>query len=472
MTIKETQTDKEQSGVDRRQFVKNTLAMSLAAGMSGTLLTACGDSGASSGAVSPLQDKSTSSNNWRPSRTVMVILENSSLQQLINSDDMSYLKGLANRSALMVNAYAASTPYKIIPDGGPFGADPATTFLHPLPARGSQTNYFYQFAGHNQGFLPDWFLSSGSGRLGTAYADEYGNTLPAPIPDTEIGLSNELVTQYLNGAKRVFTTPNLGAAMLQAGYSYATFSESLPHPFYDGKDYNPPGISDGYARRHNPGINWINFPNLNVSIAPTLQRFLLPVSSNLATEATVDPDGKQYPGFGVDKDGKPAGFEQLPTLSIVVPNNMHNRHTGSTSACDDWLKSVIQPFVDWANANDGLLIITTDEDGFTDDSNGMATVAMDAMIKQYVPGATGSYMYGMDRITTLFYGPANRVKTGKYQDQVDALNVLATVLDMYGTLDNFRKDFAAHYGSSNDKIRLQEMQNQLASLTPIKSFRA
>lgn len=400
----------------------------------------------------------------------MVILENSSFQDLIGSADLSYLKELADASALMMNAYASPTPYDIVPGGGPFGVTPARTFVHPLPARGSQTNYFYQFSGHNQGFLPDWFQSPGSGRLGTAYSDQYGNTLPAALANTEIGLSNEMPPVYLAGAKRVFTTPNLGAAIIQAGFSYATFSESLPHPLFDDKSFNPPGVADGYARRHNPGINWINFPTLNITVPADQQRFLLPVSSNLGLAATLDPTGKAWPGFGVDKDGKTAPFDSLPTVSVVVPNNMNNRHSGSKSACDAWLKTWIKPYADWARANDALLIVTTDEDGFTDASNGMATVSVDGSIKQANPAATGSYMYGMDRITTLFHGPTQRVRPGQYATRIDHLGVLATVLKMYGALDSFRSDFQARHGTSGDAVRLKELQNQMSNLKASTEF--
>lgn len=450
----------EEVDAHRRRLIKGGLAASFAAGFGSVALTACGGS------------DDNAADTWTPKRTVLVILENSSFQDLVDSADMSYLKELADAGALMTNSYAAPTPYGIVPAGGPFGATPPTAFVHPLPARGSQTNYFYQFAGHNQGFLPDWFQSPGSGRLGTAYADPYGNTLPAAVANTEIGLSNEYVPDYLPPSKRPFTTPNLGAALIQHGHTYATFSESLPHPLFDAKLYNPVGVTDGYARRHNPGINWINFPSLNTTVPADKQRFLLPVSSNLALAATVDPDGNKYPGFGVDKDGNPVGFDALPTVSVVVPNNMNNRHTGSKSACDAWLRTYIKPFADWARANDSLLIVTTDEDGFTDGSNGSTNVSMDALIKKAYPSSTGSYMYGLDRITTLFHGPSGRVKTGRYTRRIDHLNILSTVLAMYGALDTFRADFAARHGATTDEVRALEARNMVANLTVVGDFLA
>lgn len=474
------------NSITRRNLLKGGVAAGVLSGFGSVALTACGGS------------NSTSNSAWTPKKTVIVILENRSFKELIASADMPYLNQLANASALLTRSYAAPTPYNLVPAGGaPIAADPknltTTTwsmgpkFTHPLPARGSQTNYFYQFAGHNQGFLPDWFQQTGSGRAASAslpaYQDQYGNVLvdtsgvPKPSFSGEIGISNELITDYPN-VSLPFATPNLGAAIIQQGFTFATFSESLPYPSYNGKAFNPVGVTDGYARRHNPAINWINFASYGKTVDSSKQRFLLPLGSNLAMTNTVDPDGTKYPGFGVDKDGKAASFDQLPTVSLVVPNNMDNIHTGTIAAADVWLKAYIKPFADWAAANDSLLIVTTDEDGFTDATNGIANVGTDTLITQYYPGKGGSYMYGTDSIATMFFGPANRVKPGKIDTRVDHLNVLATVLDMYGALGAFKQDFNSAWSApthpinakwvgGGDAVRQKELTAQLANLAPI-----
>lgn len=477
--------------ITRRNLLKGSVAASLLSGVGAIGLSGCGGGGGDG--------------TWRPKRTVIVILENRSFKELIDSKDMPYLNQLAAASALLTKSYAAPTPYGIVPAGGaPIASDPANlttttwtkgkAFIHPAPARGSQTNYFYQFAGHNQGFLPDWFECQGSGRSASAtspiYHDQYGNLIvdtngnPAPRFIGEIGLSNELVTSFPN-VSLPFTTPNLGAAIIEKGFSFATFSESLPYPSYNGKDFpvGGTGADDKYARRHNPGVNWINFAAYGKSVPTDKQRFILPLASNLAMSNTVDPDGTKYSGFGVDKDGKPTSFDQLPTVSLVVPNNQNNIHTGSLATCDAWLKQYIKPFADWAAANDSLLIVTTDEDGFTDSTNGVSNVGMDGAISKYYPGKGGSYMYGVDTITTMFYGPANRIKPGRIDTKVDHLNVLATVLNMYGALDTFKADFKttwsapvhpinAKWVAGNDPVRQKELAAQLANLTPIPTVLA
>ena len=87
--------------------------------------------------------------------------------------------------------------------------------------------------------------------------------------------------------------------------------------------------------------------------------------------------------------------------------------------------------------------MTFDEDGSTDASRG------------------NPYQTGIDPIVTLFYGPPGRVIPGKYDERIDHLNVLATVLDRYGLLDEFTRDFVqAHHGP--------EAENEAANLRPIR----
>lgn len=510
----------ENNSVDqgRRSLLRGGVAAGLLSGVGVSTLTACGGGSVASG--------------WQPKRTVIVILENKSFADLIGNTNngalrMPYLNQLAAASALMTKSYAAPTPYNIIPVGGvPKASDSAGTplaiasvpsdlstvakwtkgaqFSHFLPARGSQTNYLYQFAGHNQGILPDWFQQANTGRAANstsapAFQNEFGELLvdsatgdPKPSFTGNIGLSNEFLTSPAFGLSLPFTTPNLGAAIIGKGLSFATFSESLPYPSFNGRNTmsgsdpaseNPNSDSSPsssvYSRRHNPAINWINF--YNTAIPADKQRFVLPKSCNLAFVNTVDPDGTKYPGFALDKNGAAASYDQLPTVSLVVPNNNDNIHNSSSTAresADVWLQTNIKPYADWAAANDSLLIITTDEDGFSDATNGVANVGTD----KYFGGAS-SYMYGMDNITTLFFGPSTRIKAGSISRRVDHLNVLATVLSMYGVLDAYKADFATAWGASThpikagwtagaNPVRQAELSNQLAGLTPITDILA
>ena len=332
-----------------------------------------------------------------PARTVIVILENHSASQVYGKDysfeDMAYLGTLAGAGAVMTHATFAQTPYGRTPAG----------YAGPLPARPSQPNYLYLFAGNNEGVLPEYFAQGavppGYPYHGTASNDTNGDLLAHARDDVPVGIGNRQVP----AAMRPFTTPNLGAAVIARGGSFASFSESLPYPSYDEETFD--SGSGLYKRKHNPVINWID---LGTGAAhPTPSANLLPLAANLGFEPTTDArNGQHYRGFVRDAEGKPLDFAQLPTVSIVVPNQDHDAHDGSLKSADRWLKENIGPYVQWAQQHGALLIVTFDEDGSTKSAPGGAKKA------------------GIDTIPTIFYGPM--VKPGRYDEPVDHLNVLAT----------------------------------------------
>lgn len=154
---------------------------------------------------------------------------------------------------------------------------------------------------------------------------------------------------------------------------------------------------------------------------PARRRFLLPLDVNLAFHASTDPQGRRWRGFAEDAEGRPLDFAQLPNVALVIPNELHDAHSASLGEMDDWLKTHIGPYAAWATQHNSLLIVTFDEDGSTDTSQGDA------------------YHFGRDRIATLFYGAG--VRPGDYAERIDALNVLATILHNQGQLADFRRDF-------------------------------
>lgn len=363
--------------------------------------------------------------------TVIVVLENHSASQVYGSDfsfdDMPYLGSLARAGAVMTHATFGQTPYGRTPVG----------YSGPLPSRPSQPNYLYLFAGNNQGVLPEYFaqgaVPAGYPYHGTATNDSNGDLLERARDDVPVGIGNRQVPL----AMRPFRTPNLGAAVIAKGGTFAGFSESLPYPSFDEETFNSgAGL---YKRKHNPVIDWIDLGAGTARAAPSPN--VLPLAANLGFEPTTDAgSGRHYRGFLRDADGRPLDFSQLPTVSIVVPNQEHDAHDGSLRSADRWLKENIGPYAQWAQQHDALLIVTFDEDGSTKSAPGGAKKA------------------GIDTIPTIFYGPM--VKPGHYDEPVDHLNVLATVLALHADLEGFRKDFAAaHKG--------EEAARELANLRPI-----
>src|SRR5262249_878612 len=135
-----------------------------------------------------------------------------------------------------------------------------------------------------------------------------------------------------------FTTPNLGAQLRSAGLSFVGYSESLPSAGFDGDGFTTVAGQAQYVRKHNPWANWVNAP------ADPNQ---LPAAIN-----------QPFTAF-------PGDFTQLPTVSIVVPNEQNDMHDGTIQQADAWLKANLDAYVQWAKNNNSLFIMTFDEDDFS-----------------------------------------------------------------------------------------------------------
>ena len=171
-----------------------------------------------------------------------------------------------------------------------------------------------------------------------------------------------------NSCPFTFKTENLASLLTRAGFSFATYSESMPAAGFAGC------MQGHYQRKHNPMVNW---QGQNVAAAGNL-RFA------------------DFPG----------DFSKLPTVSLVVPDQLNDMHDGQEPDTiirgDQWLKKNLDGYVQWAEQNNSLLILTFDED---DGSEG-------------------------NRIATVFVGPM--VKQGSYARRIDHYSVLRTLTDMFG----------------------------------------
>lgn len=178
--------------------------------------------------------------------------------------------------------------------------------------------------------------------------------------------SNQGITD--DSTPHYFSTANLGGELLDAGLTFAGYSEDLPSPGYLG------GMSGHYGRNHNP---WVDFTDLP------------PEQTNLP-----------FQGYF------PSDFRQLPTVSIVVPSKIDDMHDGMDpariQAGDAWLQNNIDAYVQWAYANNSLLIVTFDED---------------------------NNMQG-NHVATFFVGPM--VQPGQYDEAINHYTLLRTMEDMYG----------------------------------------
>jgi len=220
-----------------------------------------------------------------------------------------------------------------------------------------------------------------------SYSDIIGNTSQAPYMNTLAGEGALMTSSYAIThpsepnymalfAGSTFgltadtcpvsegTTANLGSELLAAGYTFKGYAEGLP------KSGSTTCTSGEYARKHAP---WINFSNIPTSDSLPYSSF--PTSSNYAS---------------------------LPTLSFVIPNLDDDMHDGTIAEADTWLKNNMSAYATWAQSNNSLLIVTWDEDDYTENN----------------------------QIPTIIVGQP--VTVGHYSETINHYNILATIEKMYG----------------------------------------
>jgi len=318
--------------------------------------------------VGPVRPLATAAAVRAPDHVVIVIEENLSARNLV--PQLTYLTSLQQQGANFTDAH---------------GID------HP-----SQPNYLALFSGDPQGTGSD------------AKRNPDGSN-PIVNGQTQVGTNDPLLNTPLDA-------PNLGAALIRAGRSFAGYSEDLPARGFTGVSRTgPPGSGIDYQRKHNPWVNWQAVKDDAVG------RNELPSSVNLP-----------FTEFPTDD----AGFAKLPTVAFVIPNQIHDGHKSDaappgldySNAMDDWLHQHIEPYRRWALSHNSLLIITWDED---DDAY---TPVKDAA------GATVAKRY-INLIPTIMVGAG--VVPGDYSQHIDRYVVLRTIEDFYGLAPLARHDAAA-----------------------------
>jgi phosphatidylinositol-3-phosphatase len=266
----------------------------------------------------------------RPDHIVIVIEENHSFSQILDSPDRTpnnpskapYINSLAQQGALFTQSFGVT--------------------------HRSQPNYLALFSGSTQDIRGQFCKD----------------------PSVIISPSCPKPTNASDSCPHEYSTPNLASELREAGFTFGGYSEDLPA---DGTQC----CSNNYVRRHNPWVNWQGATRNGV----------------LASE------NRPFSAFPSPRD-----YSTLPTVSIVVPNLIHDMHEGTIELADQWLRDHLDAFVQWAKQNNSLLILTWDEDDCANDTNQILTIFVGSMVK---PGS-------------------------RYSGRVDHYRILRTIEDMYG----------------------------------------
>jgi phospholipase C len=169
----------------------------------------------------------------------------------------------------------------------------------------------------------------------------YANTHPS------IGNYLEMTTGQIitnnDGYTGTVSVDNLVRELLLAGKTWKSYAEGLPYAGYIGGD------TGYYMKHHNPFAYFTDVRNSSVErqrLVPFTQ-----FSKDLANNA-------------------------LPAFSFIVPNSIHDAHSGSLSTADAWLKTNVAPLLNNAGfKKDGILIIVFDESYSNDTTHGGGHVA-------------------------------------------------------------------------------------------------
>lgn len=173
---------------------------------------------------------------------------------------------------------------------------------------------------------------------GMLFTNSYGVTHPSQ-PNYLAFFSGSTRGINSNVCPLELTGENLGSALLANSLSFISYAESMPEAGYAGCMYN------AYMRKHNPASNW-----------------------------------KELTAFNQPFTAFPQDFAQLPSVSLIIPDQLNDMHDGTIAQGDMWLKKNIERYAQWAMTHNSLLIVTWDEDNGSE-GNRVATILVGAMVK-------------------------------------------------------------------------------------------
>jgi hypothetical protein len=137
-----------------------------------------------------------------------------------------------------------------------------------------------------------------------------------------------------------FGADNLGNQLLTRGFTFTGYAESLP-------SNTLPCIQLPYVGHHVP---WLYFSNVPLSSTKNMTQF-------------------------------PTDYTMLPTVSIIIPNNVNNAHDGTVAQASTWLQQNLDGYKQWAMTHKSLLIVHFDEDD-SSANNQIYTVFVGSMVKK------------------------------------------------------------------------------------------
>lgn len=281
---------------------------------------------------------------------------------------MSLLSGCGGAGT--AQTHQAKTSVRVsnqIGNSNPTGVVPGTTNHVSLPEHVVlviEENHSYQAIAHSKDApYINWLMKHG------ANFTNYHAVAHPSEPNYLALFSGSTQSLTNDSCPHTYTAPNLASELLKHGDTFAGFSEGLPKTGYTGCSAREPGhLIALYARKHVP---WVNFTNVPMSANKPLSAF-------------------------------PKNYNQLPTVSVVVPNLEHDMHNGTIRQGDDWLRQNLSGYAAWAQTHHSLLIVVWDEaDGSR--SNQVPAIIYGEGVRSGNDGGTFNH-YGLLHTLEAIYG--------------------------------------------------------------------
>lgn len=201
------------------------------------------------------------------------------------------------------------------------------------------------------------YLNSLASKYGLA-TQYYANTHPS-IGNYFMLTTGSIITNN-DSLCSTISNDNIVRHLLTAGKTWKSYADSLPYAGYTGCDYG------NYVKHHNPFAYFSDVANSSekYNLVP-FSRF----SSDLANHT-------------------------LPEFSFIVPNIIHDAHSGSLSSADSWLKTNILPLIASSTfQKDGILMIVFDESYASDTQHGGGHVATIVIGPHVLAGHKSTTLY-------------------------------------------------------------------------------
>ena len=228
---------------------------------------------------------------------------------------------------------------------------------------------------------------------------------------------------------------NLGDQLEEKRISWKGYMDGMPSPCFHA-DYSPTAIppdpyqgdsqkppAKDYADRHNP---FIYFPNI--------------IENDARCKAHVRPYGELSTDIS---------HNNVPDFAFITPDTCHDGHdapcsngeAGGLISADKWLSNNVPPLLDYLWQHDGLLLITSDENGFNDTSSPPGCCS--GGLLGVLPGFGG-------RVGLLALSP-NITAGRSVSTQYDHMSLLRTIEDSFGITEYLNN--AARASAMSDVLR-------------------